>query len=127
LKKRRASTGHGGGASPSSRRPVHDPLMDVTAPRAGCKTIWRLVMSAKLKMMLSAALLLGTASAAFADATEDYSNYPLANAYKYCDRGNAFACAQARQFNGEDNARSAFGAAYPVIPVPAHRARYRTR
>jgi len=84
-------------------------------------------MSAKLKMILSAALLLGTASAALADATEDYSNYPLANAYKYCDRGNAFACDQARQLNGEDNARAAFGAAYPAIPAPVYRSRYRVR
>lgn len=83
-------------------------------------------MSAKLRIILSAALLFGTASTALADATEDYSNYPLANAYKYCDRGNAFSCQQARQLNGEDNARSAFGSAiYPAAPV--HRPRYRTQ
>lgn len=84
-------------------------------------------MSAKLKMILSAALLLGTASAAFADATEDYSNYPLANAYKYCDRGNAFACQRAKQLNGEDNARSAFGAIYPVTPAAVPHRRHHAR
>jgi len=64
-------------------------------------------------MALSVALLLGTPSVALADATEDYSNYPLANAYKYCDRGNAFACRQVQQLNGQNNARAAYGAAYP--------------
>jgi hypothetical protein len=84
------------------------------------------MMSTKLKMVLSATLLLGTASAALADATEDYSNYPLANAYKYCDRGNPIACQQVQQFNAEDNARSAFGFAYPV-PAPVRHPRYRIR
>ena len=83
-------------------------------------------MSDKLKFILAGALLLGTASAALADATEDYSNYPLANAYKYCNRGNAPACAQAQQLNAEDNATAAFGSAvYPVIPAPVqHRAQH---
>lgn len=83
-------------------------------------------MSTQLRMILSAALLLGTTSAALADAIEDYSNYPLANAYKYCDRGSALACQQARQLNGEDNARSAFGSAvYPAALAPVYRPRYR--
>lgn len=86
-------------------------------------------MSSKLAMLLSAALLLGTASAARADATEDYSNYPLANAYKYCDRGNAFACRQVRELNAEDNAMAAYGAANPrnLMPAPVAPQRYRYR
>lgn len=82
-------------------------------------------MSTKFKMILSAALLFGTTTTAFADATEDYSNYPLANAYKYCDRGNVFSCQQVNQLNTEDNARSAFGAARAVSP--AHRMRHRVQ
>ncbi len=83
--------------------------------------------STRIGMLVSVILLLGTASAARADATEDYSNYPLANAYKYCDRGNAFACQQVRQFNTVDNAMSAFGAVPPVRTAPMRRPRYQVR
>lgn len=82
----------------------------------------------KIRLILAGAMLLGTASVALADATEDYSNYPLANAYKYCARGNASACEQARRLSAEDNAHRAFGSAiYPTTPAPVHRPRHRTR
>ncbi len=85
-------------------------------------------MSDKLKFILAGALLLGTASVALADATEDYSNYPLANAYKYCNRGVVSACVQAQQLNAEDNAMAAFGsAAYPVAPAPIQHRTHRHR
>jgi hypothetical protein len=106
---------------------MRDLLIDQLCAARRTKAVGDFVMFAKLKMVLSAALLLGTASAALADATEDYSNYPLANAYKYCDRGNAFACQQARRLGGEENARSAYGAAYPVTPAPVLRSRHRAR
>lgn len=79
-------------------------------------------MPTKLKMILSATLLLGSASVAFADATEDYSNYPLANAYKYCNRGNAFACQDVQRITGQNNGFSAYGAANRnTATAPAHR------